>query len=60
MFSQFKICLYMNIACGFGIPMWVIHFEVKGPPKVKLGPTNASFDMTFTTSIAYWVIDTTC
>jgi hypothetical protein len=35
--------------CGFGIiPMWVLHFEVKGP-------TMVSFYMTFDAGIAYWV-----
>jgi hypothetical protein len=32
--------------CGFDkIPMWILHFEVKGSHKVRLGPTNVSLDM---------------
>ncbi len=66
MFSQFKICLYVNIAlscliCGFGIiPMWVLHFEFEGPPKIGFGRTTVSFSMTLEVSIAYWVINITC
>lgn len=43
--------------------MWFRHninegitFKVKGPFKVKLGPTNVSFDMTRDVGIAFEVI----
>jgi len=59
MFFQFIICLYANIACVVS-NMWFWHntnegitFKVKGPFKVKLGPTNVSFDMTCDVDIAF-------
>ncbi len=45
--------------CGFDIiPMWVLHFEVKGPP--KFGRTIVNFGMRFHAGIAYWLISITC
>ncbi len=45
--------------CGFDIIlMWVLHFELKGPP--KFGPRLVNFGMRFHVGIAYWVINITC
>ncbi len=59
MFYQFIICLYANIACVMSnMLFWHnfnkgITFKVKGPFKVKLGPTNVSFNMTCDVGIAF-------
>jgi hypothetical protein len=47
------------LICGFdNIPMWVLHFEVKGPPKFE--PTIINFGMRFHVGITYWLISITC
>jgi hypothetical protein len=51
MFCPFIISLYANIACVMSNNLFWhntnegITFKVEGPFKVKLGPTNASFNM---------------
>jgi hypothetical protein len=59
MFCQFLIHLYENIACVMSnMLFWHntnegITFKVKGPFKVKFGPTNVNFSMTRDVGIAF-------